>query len=164
MIQRTLVLVKPDGVRRSLVGDVIQRFEKVGLKIAALKMAWVDEDFSKKHYTDDITKRRGERVRNSLVQYLKEGPIVAIVLEGIESIETVRKIVGSTEPKVAQPGTIRGDYCHVSFNYADDKKIAVKNIIHASSDPEDAEREIHLWFSDDEMFEYKLNHDNDIRE
>ena len=163
MIQRTLVLVKPDGVRRALIGEIIKRLEQRGLKIIGLKMQWVDEDFAKQHYTEDIAQRRGEHVRKALVNFVKEGPMVAMVVEGVEAITTVRKIVGDTEPKSALPGTIRGDFCHVSFSYADKEKIPVKNIIHASSDEEDAQREIHLWFSDSEIYEYDLNHDKDIR-
>lgn len=163
MIQRTLVLIKPDGVRRSLVGEVISRFEKIGLKLIGLKMQIVDEDFAKKHYTDDISIRRGEQVRKNLIKYVQEGPVVAMVLEGIEAVETVRKIVGDTEPKKALPGTIRGDYCHVSYGYADKKEMAIKNIIHASGNQKDADYEVKLWFSDSELHDYKLNHEHDVR-
>jgi len=90
MIERTFVMIKPDGVKRSLVGEILSRFEKVGLKVIGMKMTWVDEDFAKKHYTEDITIRRGEKVRNNLVTFLKEGPVIAFVLEGIEAIEIVR--------------------------------------------------------------------------
>lgn len=163
MIQRTLVLIKPDGVRRGLVGEVISRFENIGLKLIGLKMQSVDEDFAKKHYTDDISIRRGEQVRKNLIKYVQEGPVVAMVLEGIEAIETVRKIVGDTEPKKALPGTIRGDYCHVSYGYADKKEMAIKNIIHASGNQKDADYEVKLWFSDSELHDYKLNHEHDVR-
>ena len=96
MIERTFVMIKPDGVERNLTGDIISRFEKVGLKIVGMKMCWVDKDFARKHYTEDITIRRGEKVRNLLVDFIKNGPVVAIVLEGVEAIEVVRKLVGST--------------------------------------------------------------------
>tara|TARA_Y100000310_G_scaffold345695_1_gene468415 strand:- start:3331 stop:3864 length:534 start_codon:yes stop_codon:yes gene_type:complete len=162
MIERTFVMVKPDGVKRSIVGDVVQRFEKSGLKLIGMKMLWLDDDFAKKHYTQDIAERRGERVRNDLLKFVTEGPVVAMAWEGISAIEVVRKIVGTTEPKAAQPGTIRGDYAHVSFKYADDKKIAVKNVVHASGDAEDAEREIKLWFGVEELFQYKNVHDTEI--
>ena len=162
MIQRTLILVKPDGVRRGLVGEIIKRFENRGLKVVGLKMQWIDEDFAKKHYTEDIAQRRGEAVRNSLLKYIREGPIVAMVVEGVHAIENVRKIVGGTEPKSAPPGTIRGDYAHVSFAHADTKDIPVMNLIHASGDEKDAEYEVRLWFSDSEMYEYKLNHERDL--
>ena len=159
MIERTLVLIKPDGVQRCLVGKILQRFENAGLKIIGMKMQWVDKEFAKRHYTEDISKRRGEKVRNLLLGFITEGPVIAFVLEGINAIENVRKIVGSTEPKSAQPGTIRGDFCHVSYSYADGKEIAVKNIIHASSDKDDAENEIKLWFEDKELNSYKTVHD-----
>lgn len=159
MIERTFVMIKPDGVKRALVGDVISRFEKAGLKLVGMKMLHVDENFAKQHYTEDITVRRGERVRRDLVTFVTEGPVVAMVWEGISAIDIVRKIVGPTEPKAALPGTIRGDYAHVSFAYADKKQIAVKNIIHASSDSADAQREIALWFAENELFSYQNVHD-----
>ena len=159
MIERTFVMLKPDGVKRAIVGDVIQRFEKAGLKLIGMKMKWVDEEFAKNHYTEDIAERRGEQVRKDLLIFVTEGPVVAMAWEGVSAIEVVRKIVGSTEPKAAQPGTIRGDYSHVSFAYADEKKIVVKNVIHASSDKGDAEREVALWFSVDELYQYPNVHD-----
>ena len=117
MLQRTLVLIKPDGVQRCLSGKIISRFEEAGFKIIGMKMQWVDEDFAKRHYTEDIAERRGEAVRNSLLQYIIEGPVIAFAIEGVNAIENVRKIVGGTEPKSAPPGTIRGDFCHVSFSW-----------------------------------------------
>ena len=159
MIERTFVMIKPDGVKRALVGEVISRFEKAGLKLVAMKMLWVDEKFAKEHYTEDITLRRGERVRRDLVTFVTEGPVVAMVWEGISAIAVVRKLVGTTEPKAAMPGTIRGDYAHVSFSYADKKQIAVKNIIHASGDITDAEREIKLWFREHDLHTYLNVHD-----
>jgi nucleoside-diphosphate kinase len=162
MIQKTLVLIKPDGVARGLVGEIIKRFEQRGLKIIALKLTKVNKDHAKKHYTEDIAKRRGEEVRNLLIDYLTEGPIVAMTVEGVRAIENVRKLVGDTESKSALPGTIRGDFSHVSFTYADSKKIPVKNIIHASSNEEDAKNEIALWFSPDEIFSYKRSEDDHL--
>ncbi len=155
MIEKTFVMIKPDGVQRQLVGKITERFENAGLKIIGLKMVWVDEEFALKHYTEDISKRRGEKVRNFLVEFVKEGPVVAFVLEGVNAIENVRKIVGDTEPKKALPGTIRGDFCHVSYSYADSKDIAVRNIIHASGNKEDAEYEISLWFRPEELHSYR---------
>jgi nucleoside-diphosphate kinase len=155
MIERTLVLLKPDAVQRAVCGEIISRFEKVGLKIVGMKMHWSDESHAKKHYTEDITIRRGESIRNRLLKFLKEGPVVAIVLEGINAVEVVRKIVGGTEPKTALPGTIRGDYAHQSYDYADKKEIAVRNLIHASSSKEEAVTEIALWFAQNELHSYK---------
>tara|TARA_Y100000034_G_C6883917_1_gene405544 strand:+ start:829 stop:1320 length:492 start_codon:yes stop_codon:yes gene_type:complete len=162
MIEKTLVLLKPDCINRSLVGELISRFEKTGLKIIGMKMQWVDKEFAEKHYTEDIAKRRGQKVRTLLLDFITEGPIVAIVLEGIHAITIVRKIVGETEPKSAQPGTIRGDYCHVSYDYADKEEKAIKNLIHASGNKEDAENEISLWFSKEELHSYPLPHDSQV--
>jgi len=159
MIEHTLVLIKPDGVERMLTGRVISRFEDAGLKIVGLKMKWADRKFALKHYTEDLAKRRGERVRKLMVEYLTTGPVVAIVVEGVNSIEIVRKMVGDTEPRTALPGTIRGDFSHVSYKHADSKKAPVKNIIHASSDKKDANNEIKLWFSSKEIHTYKTVHD-----
>ena len=137
-IQRTLVLIKPDGVQRGLIGEIIKRFEQRGLKIVALKLTKVSDELAKKHYTKDISQRRGEYVREKLLKFIISGPVIAMVIEGVEAIENVRKIVGDTESKKALPGTIRGDFSHVSYEYADSKNIAVKNLIHASSDEKDA--------------------------
>lgn len=159
MIQRTFVAIKPDGVQRGLVGEVIRRFENVGLKLIGMKMQWIDKDFAKRHYTEDIAVRRGAHVREMLLDYITEGPIVAMVFEGPHAIEVVRKIVGGTEPKSAAPGTIRGDYTHMGFAYADSHKKSVKNIIHASGDEKDATYEVALWFSEKELFKYKTVHE-----
>jgi nucleoside-diphosphate kinase len=162
MIERTLVLVKPDGVQRQIVGEILSRFEKAGLKLIGLKMVWVDDTFARRHYTEDIEKRRGKHVREYLAEFIKSGPIVAIVLEGVQAIENVRKMVGSTEPRVAQPGTIRGDYAHTSYAYCDSKQMVVKNLIHASADSKDAEYEVQLWFKPDELHTYKTVNDMHI--
>lgn len=159
MIERTLVLIKPEGVQRALVGKVLTRFEDAGLKIIGMKMVWANLDFAKKHYTEDIAERRGEKVRNQLLDYITEGPVIAFVLEGVNAIENVRKIVGGTEPKTAPPGTIRGDFAHVSFAYADNKNLPVKNIIHASGNAEDAAHEVPLWFTEKELHSYKTIQD-----
>lgn len=153
-IQTTLVLIKPDGVQRGLVGEIIKRFEQRGMKIVGLKLVNVDEELAKGHYTEDLAERRGEKVRNNMLNFITSGPVIAMAVQGVEAIENVRKIVGDTESKKAIPGTIRGDFSHVSFGYADKKGIAVKNIIHASSDEKDAERELNLWFAIDEIHEY----------
>ncbi|MCK4997803.1 nucleoside-diphosphate kinase [Candidatus Pacearchaeota archaeon] len=155
MIQQTLVLVKPDGVARGLTGEILKRFERIGLKIVALKLVQVNMDHAKKHYTEDISNRHGEKVRNNLLSFITEGPVVAIIFEGVNAIANVRKIVGSTESASALPGTIRGDYTHVSYSHADEKEMAVKNVIHASADENDAKNELSLWFSIDEICDYK---------
>jgi len=158
MIQKTLLLIKPDGVQRGLTGDIIQRFEKVGLKIVGLKMIWIDSDFAKKHYVG-VAERRGEKVMSMLMDLITMGPVIALVLEGVDAVETVRKICGPTEPKAAQPGTIRGDYAHVSFKYSDRIEEAVRNVVHASGTPDEAEHEISLWFAPEEIHEYPSVHD-----
>jgi len=159
MIERTLVLIKPDGVQRGLIGKIITRFEDVGLKIVGMKMMWANEEFAKKHYTEDLAKRRGEHVRKYMTDFITTGPVIAMVIEGVHAIENVRKMCGATEPKAALPGTIRGDFSHVSFAYCDDKKMVVKNVIHASADKKDAEYEVPLWFSKSELHTYKTVHD-----
>ncbi len=159
MIERTLALIKPDGVKRSLAGRLISRFEDSGLKIAGMKMRWADKEFATKHYTEDITRRRGEAVRNKLIEYVASGPVIAIVLEGDNAVENVRRITGDTEPKKAAPGTIRGDFAHVTLEFSDVKKRATPNLIHASGNKQEAEYEINLWFNKDELHSYKTVHD-----
>jgi nucleoside-diphosphate kinase len=158
-LERTLVLIKPDGVQRALIGRITSRFEDAGLKIVGAKMMWADEEFARKHYTEDIEKRRGKHVRDYLADFIKSGPVMAYVLEGVNAIENVRKIVGDTEPRAALPGTIRGDFAHVSYAHCDANKQVVKNLIHASSDKKDAEYEVKLWFKPEELHSYKTVHD-----
>lgn len=155
MIEQTFVALKPDAVQRGLVGEVIKRFEQAGLKIAAMKMVWVTPEFSKKHYKDHVEKA----FYKGLEEFIVQGPVIGMVIEGISSIETVRKIVGPTEPKSAPPGTIRGDFSHHSYSYTDKKGIAIKNLIHASGNKKDAEYEIALWFTKDEIHNYKTVHE-----
>lgn len=157
--EKTLVLIKPEGIKRGIIGKVITRFEDAGFKIIGMKMVWADKDFAKKHYTEDIEKRHNKKIRDMLLDYIVEGPVIAMVLQGIDVIENIRKIVGGTEPKSSPPGTIRGDFAHVSYAYADAKGMAVKNIIHASADKKDAEHEISLWFSKKDLHDYKTLHD-----
>lgn len=158
LIERTLVLLKPDAVQRSLVGNILTRFENSGLKFVGMKMVWVDTDFSKKHYSDHIEKP----FYKPLEAFITEGPVIAMVLEGINSVEIVRKMVGSTEPRKALPGTIRGDLAHHSYEYADKKGIAIKNLIHASDTSENAKKEVALWFSPKELHTYKTVHETHV--
>ena len=153
MIERTLLIIKPDGVQRNLTGEILKRFENIGLKLVGIKMVWVDEDFGARHYYD-IKQRRGEKVFNGLMGYITMGPVIAVVMEGVDAIEIVRKICGPTEPKAAQPGTIRGDFAHVSFGYSDLVGEAVRNIVHASGTKDEAKNEIALWFKPEEMYSY----------
>ena len=165
-MEKTLVLIKPDGVQRGLVGEIIKRFENTGLKIVGMKMVWTDENFARKHYREDldvkykeVKEKYGKDVRKELVEYLKEGPVIAIALEGVDSIKIVRKLVGSTYPSESIPGTIRGDFAHISKNYANEKDIMVRNLIHASGDESDAKIEVALWFKPEELHSYKTIHD-----
>ncbi|MBP6942919.1 MAG: nucleoside-diphosphate kinase [Candidatus Buchananbacteria bacterium] len=158
-IERTLVLLKPDAVKRGLMGEIITRFEKVGMKIVGMKLKQADTEHAMKHYTEDIAIRRGEAVRKVLVDFISASPVLALVLEGVDAIENVRMMVGPTEPKSAAPGTIRGDYSHVSYRRADATGKAVANLIHASADAKDAAYEIPLWFSEEELCEYKTVHE-----
>lgn len=154
MIQRSLVLLKPDALDRGITGEIITRFERVGAKIVGMKLLVSQKDTAKMHYTEDLAERRGEKVRELMIDMLTSGPIVAIALEGVEIVEVVRKMVGRTEPKSADPGTIRGDYAHVSFAYADAMDIGVFNLIHASGSPEEAEVEVGVWFKPEELVEH----------
>jgi len=150
-----LVLLKPDAIHRGIVGEVLHRFERVGAKMVGMKMLVSDKDTAMKHYTEDITRRRGEKVRNMMIEMLTSGPVIAVVFEGVEIVEVVRKLVGATEPKAAVPGTIRGDFSHVSFGYADTRGIGIFNLIHASSSPEESEIEIAVWFKPEELVNHK---------
>ena len=154
-----MVLIKPDGVVRGLAGKIIMRFEDAGLKIIGMKMVWVDDEFAGEHYRMDIEERHGKRVRDGLIKYIREGPVIAIVLEGVDAIRVTRKIVGSTYPNDALPGTIRGDFAHISRDYANAKEVNVRNLIHASADEKDASVEIPLWFDGGELHSYKTVHD-----
>jgi len=155
MVTRTLILLKPDAVQRCLVGRVISRFEDAGLKIVGIKMVWIDNNFAKKHYAPHIDKP----FYKELESFITEGPVIAMVIEGPNAVEAVRKLVGPTEPRKAPPGTIRGDFAPHSYEYADRKGIAIKNIIHASGTIEEAKKEIELWFSIKELHNYKTVHE-----
>jgi len=157
--ERTLVLIKPEGVRRAIVGKILERFEDAGLKIIGMKMVFSSEELAGKHYDEDIAKRHGDRVRNNLLKHIREGPVIAFVLEGIDAIAVTRKLVGSTYPNEAPVGTIRGDFGHISKLYANSREMPVRNLIHASGDAKDAKREIPLWFTSKELHSYKTVHD-----
>ncbi len=150
-MERTLVLLKPDAVDRGLVGEIIHRFERAGLKIAGLKMVQPEREHAERQYTEDLAQRRGAHVRDMMIEMLISGPVVAVCLEGVEAVELVRKMAGATEPKVAAPGTIRGDYAHVSFKHADERKIGIQNLVHASASVEEATAEIEVWFTTEEL-------------
>ena len=141
MKERTLVILKPDAVQRCLVGDIISRFERRGLKIVAMKMMLINQDLAKKHYAEHVNKPFYPKLES----YITSGPVVVMVLEGKKAVSVVRKMMGETNPLDANPGTIRGDYA---------LEIG-RNIVHGSDSLESTEREIALFFSQDELLEYK---------
>ncbi len=178
--EQTLVLIKPDGVERGLVGEIIGRFEKVGLRLRALKLVRVTPDLAFQHYGQNENwfqkvgqkvlafyqkhgfdpgemlgtmepAKIGHLVQKWNVDYLTAGPVVAMVWEGPQAVSLVRKIVGPTYPDEAPPGTIRGDFSHESVLLANAQKRSVRNLIHASDSPESAKLEIELWFHQDEV-------------
>lgn len=155
-VEQTLVLFKPDTVQRGLVGEILTRFERVGLKVVATKMIAPDRDYYYQHYEDigQMVTRRGQKAFDVTLSMMTEGPVIAMVFEGVEAVSLVRKMVGGTEPKSALPGTIRGDFSHMSFEYADGQDKGIPNLIHASGDPDEAEKEINHWFSDGELYDY----------
>ncbi len=179
--ERTLVIIKPDGVQRTLIGEIIGRFEKIGLKLVGMKMCLPTEEHVEKHYTLDPEWRRitGEkRIKNAkekgevlktedpfeitavilqkLKKYLTSGPVVAMVWQGAHSTELVRKIVGGTEPRSSDVGTIRGDFVLDSYIMADTDGRAVRNLIHASGSTKESEAEIKHWFKPEELVDYRL--------
>ena len=159
-MERTLIILKPDALMRGVAGEIITRFERVGLKIIGAKMLQPDVDHYHHHY-ETISKmisRRGQDAFDSVVGLMSEGPVIAVVLEGVEAVELVRKMVGATEPKAAQPGTIRGDYSHISFSHADEVGAGVANVIHASGDAKEAKEEIAHWFAENELYDYEPVH------
>ena len=155
-IQRTLILFKPDAVQRGIVGEILTSFERVGLKIIATKMIFPNKEHYYKHYESigKMVSRRGEKAFDMVLDFMTQGPVIAMVFEGVEAVDLVRKLVGGTEPKSAMPGTIRGDYSHMSFGYADEAGKGIPNLIHASGDPKEAAEEIAHWFKDHEIYDY----------
>jgi len=153
-IERTLVLLKPDAVTRGLVGRVVSRFEEALLKIIACKMVQMDADLNRQHYFD-LEDRFGPEVYNAVAAFMQTGPVFALVLEGVEAVAIVRKLVGATYPDQAEPGTIRGDFAHQSRAYANANGLPVANLVHASANVAEAKREIDVWFAEGELHEYK---------
>jgi nucleoside-diphosphate kinase len=152
--ERTLVVLKPDAVARGLAGRIIQRFEDASLKIIGMKMREMDAEFARKHYFD-LEDRMGADVYNATAAFMQRGPVIAFVVEGEDAVATVRKIVGSTYPNEAQPGSIRGDFAHQSKAVASVTGKAVANLVHASGNPGEAQYEVDLWFGKTELFEYR---------
>ncbi len=159
-MERTLIILKPDALQRGLAGEILTRFERVGLKMVGAKMLAPDVDHYYHHYETigKMISRRGQDKFDVTLEMMQAGPVLALVLEGVEAVEQVRKMVGTTEPKTATPGTIRGDYAHVSFAHADAQGIGIPNLIHASGNVEEAGQEIAHWFRSDEIFSYEATH------
>jgi len=145
-MERTLVLAKPDAVQRGLVGEIIGRFEKRGLRLLAIKMLRVDEDLARRHYAV----HEGKPFFNKLIAYITSGPVVAMVVAGDRAVDTVRMVMGATDPVKAAPGTIRADYA-IEME---------RNLVHGSDSVENAQKEIKLFFRDDEICEYRRADDN----
>lgn len=152
-VERTLVLLKPDAMARGLAGRILTRFEDNLLKVVAAKMVWMDAELTKRHYFD-LEERFGSSVYNLMAEFMQSGPVLAIVLEGVEAVACTRKMVGSTYPDQAAPGTIRGDFAHMSRTYANAHNVAVANLVHASGNPEEAEKEIGVWFAREDLHDY----------
>jgi nucleoside-diphosphate kinase len=179
--ERTLVIIKPDGIQRSLIGEVIKRYEQVGLKLVAIKMMVPTKELVEQHYTLDPEWRRitGEKtikgykdkglkpptedpleitgiLLGRLADYMTSGPVIAMVWQGAHAVAIVRKITGGTEPLTSGVGTIRGDFVLDSYQMSDGDGRAVRNIIHASGSVKEANDEIAHWFKKEELFNYKL--------
>jgi nucleoside-diphosphate kinase len=178
--ERTLVVIKPDGVQRSLVGEIISRFERIGLKIVAMKMFVPTKEHIETHYTLDPSWRKvtGEktikgyldkgltppsndpyeitaRILKNNQSYMTAGPVIAMVIEGAHAVRIVRKLTGGTEPLTSDVGTIRGDFVLDSYQMTDSDGRAVRNLLHASGSPKEADMEIPHWFSKNELVNYK---------
>jgi len=182
--ERTLVLIKPDGIQRSLIGEVIRRYERSGLKLIGLKMLVPTADLVRSHYTIDPDwfvktgtktiesyKKKGltppsedpvvitTAILEALMKFMTAGPVIAMVWQGMHAVGIVRKITGGTEPLASDVGTIRGDFTIDSYEASDADHRAIRNIVHASGTPGEAEKEITLWFKPEEILNYKLAND-----
>jgi nucleoside-diphosphate kinase len=178
--EKTFVIIKPDGVQRSLIGEIIGRFERIGLKLVGIKMVVPTDDMARKHYTLDSDWVRkvgqksiensnkkglalksddplvvGEIILKNLVKYMTSGPVVTMVWQGAHAVGIVRKIVGGTEPLTSDVGTIRGDFVLDSYQMSDADKRAVRNVVHASGSVEEAKNEINFWFKESEVLKYR---------
>lgn len=164
-MEQTLVVLKPDAVQRGISGEIITRFEKAGLKIVAMKMIAPDERHFHDHYEgiSKLISRWGEDIYRITLSQMTESPVIAFILEGVEAVEHVRKMVGTTDPKDSAPGTIRGDYTHVTRTYTNARGGTLPNILHASGDASEAEQEIKLWFTPEEIYSYATATEQTIR-
>jgi nucleoside-diphosphate kinase len=160
-MEQTLIILKPDAVMRGIVGEIITRFERTGFKIVAMKMLEPGYQHYFEHYEGigTLKTRKGEEIFESTLASMQDGPVIALVLEGVEAVEAVRKMVGDTQPKTALPGTIRGDYAHVTYDQASQVGRGVANIVHASADSDEAKKEIAHWFTPKEIHTYTATHE-----
>ncbi|MEA2088738.1 MAG: nucleoside-diphosphate kinase [Patescibacteria group bacterium] len=179
--ERTLIVIKPDGIQRTLIGEIIKRYERTGLKLVGLKMLAPDVNLVEKHYLVDPEwmkkvgeksilsyekkgmkapysdpEKVGRKVLNNLKKYMTSGPVIAMVWEGNQAVGIVRKITGGTEPLTSDVGTIRGDLTIDAYQIADTDGRPIRNLIHASGETEEAKKEIALWFSKKELLDYRL--------
>ncbi len=164
-VEQTLVVLKPDAVQRGIIGEIISRFERAGLKISGLKMVAPDDKHFHKHYEEigTLISRRGQQIYDVTLATMTDSPVIAIVLEGIDAIEHVRKMVGPTDPKESLPGTIRGDFTHVSRTHAVEAGRTLPNLIHASANKEEAKQELDLWFDEGSIYSYRTPHQEIVR-
>jgi nucleoside-diphosphate kinase len=163
-MEQTLVVFKPDSLQRGIVGEIITRFERAGLKIVGLKMMAPDKEHYHSHYETigKVKSRHGADVFDIALFNMMEGPVIAAVFEGIHAVEVVRKLIGSTDPGQALPGTIRGDYAHSRREFANAHGRTLPNIVHASADAKEAKEEIALWFSAPDLYEYETVHEKAV--
>jgi len=179
--EKTFVIIKPDGIQRSLVGEIIQRYERCGLKLVGMKMFVPTEEKVEQHYLLDPEWKRkvgekalesyekkgidppskdplevGDRVIAGLKKYVTAGPVIAMVWQGAHAVEVIRKLTGGTEPRSSDVGTIRGDFVVDSYQMADSDNRAVRNLIHASGSVQEANQEIAHWFEDSELMKYSI--------
>ncbi|HOS88030.1 MAG TPA: nucleoside-diphosphate kinase [Candidatus Paceibacterota bacterium] len=178
--ERTLVIIKPDGIERSLIGEIIHRIERTGLKLVAMKFIYATEEQFLKHYNKNeawyeakgkntIDNRQanglpiekpaieyGKDIIRTLIKFMTATPIIIMVWEGNKAVGVVKKLVGGTEPLSSDVGTIRGDLTIDSYDLSNLDERAVRNLVHCSDDPNEAEREINVWFNNDEILNYRL--------
>ena len=179
--EKSLVIIKPDGVQRSLIGDIVKRLEQVGLKLVALKFEIPTKEKVKQHYTIDpmwVEKagkksleahivrgidvssmnplELGNKILTQLQKYMSSGPVVIMVWQGAHSVGVIRKLVGGTEPRTSDVGTIRGDFVHDSYEISNIEGRSVRNVVHASGTIEEAQKEIENWFKPEEIISYRL--------
>jgi len=180
--EQTLVIIKPDGVQRSLIGEIVKRYEQVGFKLVALKLVVPTSEQATKHYMVGgeewletvgqkaaaayekkglkapyaTARENGVAILETNAKYMSSGPVIAMVWQGAHVVEVIRKLTGGTEPRSSDVGSIRGDFVHDSYMMADADSRSIRNLIHASGNPEEAAKEIPIWFEEKDLFNYRL--------